>query len=802
MRGSPPTPYLSRIAMCVCVGLTLCAPLARGGVDLTTEVAVLVLAAVAAACAGFESPLVPRPTLALAAVLGWMTLQLLPIPTQAHGLSPGTASVFQLSLSELGRYPAARPLALDLPGGSREVAKATVCLLLLFASAACADSEQRRAALQRVLAISAVVVAWTVLGAALVGVGSLLAPSFPFVNSNHLAGFLELTGFLVLGQALQARRAARALWAVCFTTVVAVLMTTLSRGGIIAFLLGTAVFAAWTWRRHLVPEGTRALLALGSVCAGLISGALLALSPVVDQLATLRATSTSLKMDLWPHGVRLLRDHALLGIGRGAFPTVFQTYRDDFAQVTYTYLENEWLQALIDLGIPFGLLLLGTLAWIWVAAARRAASVVEVGLLVGMLCLGAHSLFDFSVELLGVGVPFSVGLGILMHGTRPLRVPRVGLVVVVIALCLVGLVGQLLFMRAEARLSALATSPVDRVMQDGSAVAAERPADYLPHAIVGVRLERAGRCNDALPWLRRAMLLSPMAPETHASLGRCLARGPFDAEARHEFALAVSLGHKEALRDAVRIWPSLEDLYRIAGNTPDALLALAEALVPDRGPDAQLALARLHAEFLDDRAALPLARVALRNGDLSTALLAARDFQRAAPNDPEGYKVAGYALAAQGDSNTARQELQRGLQHSPGSAVLLEVLVAWAIKDQQFTEARQLANQVALRSARDLATRHTLLAKILLAQARLLEAIGELEAATVATPGDPYLFMFLAQTRERAGQTYEAIAALERAAALHSAPREEIATRLARLRRRDVPGKASAADSSTPGREP
>ena len=784
MRAGPSSrSHLSRLALCLCAALVVVAPLARGGVDLPTEVAVLVLAAVAAACAACRYPFFSWSTAALAVVLGWMTLQLIPVPWQAHAVSPGAVSVFQLSLAELARYPAARPLALDLPASHRETAKATACLLLVIASAAYADTGRRKALLLRVLAASAVTVACVVLGGAVLGLAPLLMPSFPFVNANHLAGFLELTGFIVLALALEAKGGARLLWVVCFVAVVTVVVVSLSRAGIIVFGVGVAVFAIWTWKRRLAPPRTRAILLAGSVGAGLTAGAVLALSPALAELGSLTTSPAMLKFNMWPQGLAVLRDHAITGIGRGAFPTVFQAYRHDLARVVFTHLENEWLQALIDLGLPFGLFLLGALLWVWLAAARRATSIPEVGLLVGMLCLGIHSLFDFSIETLGVAVPFSVALGLLMCGARRIRVGRGILLGFVVVTASLGVAHQLRYGRAEARLAALTSSPLERLRQEGADVVADRPADYFPHAMVGVRLAQAGQCRDALPWLRRAMLLASLVPEPHAALGRCLARGPHDEQAKQEFGLAVALGDTAALATAVQVWTSLDDLYPIAGNTPDGLLALANALPPERSADAQLVLTRLLEEFVDERAALPLARVALRNGDLDTAVDAARRHQGVDSSEAEAYKIAGTALAKQGESAAARAEIERGLQVSPGSAELLTVVVAWEIAERKLREARLHALEIEPRSQRDVAIRHTLLAKILLARSRLPEAIVELQAAVVATPDDPWLFLFLGQLRARAGRTGEAIAALERAAALPGAPSEEIAARLAEVRR-------------------
>jgi tetratricopeptide (TPR) repeat protein len=777
----------SSVALGLLALAVITAPLARGGVDLPVEVGLLVLCAGAAGVAVTTRPNVTGHVVALAAVLAWMTIQLLPIPIPLHSLSPATTSMFRLTLADIGRYPSARPFSLDLANGHREVAKATTCLLAAIAAASFANTRRRKMFLLRMLGLSGVAVAGAVLACALLGLTSPIVPALPFVNPNHLAGFLNLTGFLALGQSLRASGRARAVWAVCFAAVAAVVFASLSRAGIIAFSLGIGVFTLWIWRRRLVPDRSRAVLLFLVVGGAIATAALLALHPVIQELRSIQPTETSFKVNLWPMGVRVIRDFPLTGVGRGAFATVFQAYRHDFDLVTFTHLENEWLQPLIDLGIPVGLLLLGTLMWAWFTAARRTTSVTEVSLLVGMLALAVQLGFDFSVEILGVGVPLSVSLGLLLSHRARLALPitaRLGFVLVVFAAALLHVQA---FREAERRLRDLGSAPIDLIADRGSDVVADRPADYLPHLVAGARLAEAGRCKEALPWLRRTELIAPGVPEAHAYAGRCMAREPSSEGAVQEYALAFALGQRAVLSDAVSRWSSLRVLTRIGGSTPDGLLALGEALSADRPSDAKEVLEKLTLDFRDERAWLPLARVALKVGDLDLALRAAREQERAAPLDPEGYVAAANALAAGDDAAGARAEVERGLEAIPGATPLIGVLVAWDIKDGRFAEARRRAFDIAPRTPFDLASRHVLLAKVLAAQQRIPEAVAELEAAVDAQADDPRLLIFLADLRARLGLTDEAVAALERAAALPGGPTREIMDRLESLRQAQQP---------------
>jgi Flp pilus assembly protein TadD len=737
----------------------------------------------------------PLAALPLLLVLAWSALQLLP-------LSGGVA------------------ISLDPPASGRELAGAAARLLAFLAGFAVAGTRRRRELVLVAFGLSGLAVALVVLGAALLGLGPLLEPRAPFVNPNHLSGFLCLTAFPVLGLALRRHGQARLLWLMGFVVVVAALFVSLSRGGIGAFFGGVAVFlllAAWQVRPDGEPPHPWRWAALAGLSVALGAVAYLALEPVVRELSTLRTAGEDEKLGFWRPALALLREHPLGGIGRGSFVTVFPALKTDPAVTTYTHLENEWLQPLVDLGLPVGLLLVVTLGLGWLAAARRRdLSSVEVGLLAGTAAVAAQNLVDFSLEFSGVGVPFMVALGLLTRGGggggrggggdgegsrsggserlseqlggllgwRP-RLRWRWLAAGVAATLLLAGAGAA-FWRAhptEEEALAVARAP------DAAAAAALADealrwhrADYVPAATVGARWVLEGRCAPAMPWLTRAMALNPTASEPHQYAARCLAAAGQGALARREYRLALLYGSPTALGEAADRFDSVEELLQVVPDTGDGLMALGYLLLSRQRPlDAASVFRRAVEGSLDARALVPLAGALQAAGELEEALEVALRRTAETPGDPQGWRVAAAVLVAEGYDDEARATLERGLTFSPGSPALVEALVYRSLSERRPAEARRLAESMAARTPQEQALRHLLVAATLGAQGRLGEAIERARSAVTALPDSAWPLMALASYCQQGGRIDDAIAAVERASSLPGQRREDYQARLDEL---------------------
>jgi O-antigen ligase len=124
-------------------------------------------------------------------------------------------------------------------------------------------------------------------------------------NPNGLAAFLVVAGLL----SLEARRLPLARAALCGV----LLFLTGSRSGALAFVVGLAVVAFVEWRRrHVTAKG----LALTTAFVGALTVVFLT---VPFERLPWRTRDT--RSDVWATSFGLVQDHAVLGLGGGAFPS-------------------------------------------------------------------------------------------------------------------------------------------------------------------------------------------------------------------------------------------------------------------------------------------------------------------------------------------------------------------------------------------------------------------------------------------------------------------------------------------------
>jgi tetratricopeptide (TPR) repeat protein/O-antigen ligase len=746
-RSSPPR--ASTVGAALLAALLVALPLLKGGVGPRTELAAAALALLALLLAARGTGRAPWAGAVLLLPLGVALLQVVPLAG--------------------GRF-----VSLDPPASGRALATLVTGWAGLVAAWHLGAGKRRRDLALHGLAGAGLAVAGGALGLALAGLQPLLAPTFPFPNSNQQGGFAALTALVILGLALRARGQARLVWLLGFALVAAEVFLSLSRGAIAAFLGGAGLFillAAWREPR----PGEQAHRARRALAAGLVLAlgvaAYLALDAVISELRTVRLLDDAEKLVLWRPGLQLLRDHPLLGIGRGAFETAFAAYKTGTEAVTYTHLENDWLQPLIDFGVPAGLLVVATFAWLWLRAAwRRELSWPEVGLLAGTAAMAAQGLVDFSLERPAAALAFSVALGLLQRGERAFPLGFRPVAVTAGGLGLATVAGMWLWQAhpLEEVAASVAQAPSAALAEArGRELSRWHPADWLPPATVGARWVEEGRCAPAMPWLLQAMRLGPTAPEPHLYAARCLAASGQDAFARREYRLAHLYGSAEALGEAARRWTSVEDLLQVAPQSADGLLALAGVLRgQDRRADATGLLRRVLDEYREARALVPLAAAALEAGDPEEGLALARRRETEAPLDPEGWRLAALALDKLGRGEEAGAELEKGLARLPGSPPLVATQVSRALAVGRHSEAKRLAEGMAARTPAELAQRQAYVAAALAAQGRLSEAIERARSAVAALPDDAGPLLTLSAYCEQAGRYDDAIAALEHAASL------------------------------------
>lgn len=742
-------------------GLVILCPLALGGAPTWVLWPLVGLAAVAFALAGVgarrlgHSLHVPLLTLPLVAGAGLCLLQLLPLPSGLLGwVSPEAASLREFALVPLG-LTSARPVSLDPPATWRALAGYVAYALAFIAAVEVCRSRHSRRRLLATLAFTGA--ALTVVGLlhSLLGVTQLFGlrafahaqPPLvtPFGNPNHLAGFLGLASTVGMGLTLTSELRGRGvLFAGAALLSGAGVLLSLSRAGILCFVLGQALLAGWmlyerqrTGRaeRSPLPKGraTAVVVVLGAtLAAGGFVGweKLVAEAASADSVEELRQSS---KVELWPRMVEAARAFTVLGMGRGAFESAFPRYQTEPNPNTLTHPENAVLQLGAEFGVS-GLLLLAGWVWGFLRLLRRERlGGAEVAVLAGIAALGLHNLFDFSLELPACAVAAWVALAAVARPeereptaaagpTWRLAPSRaLGVAAALVLLAGVGLVaGRHTLAGAEEELTALIQSraPLSQVRARALALIDRHPSDYLLYSLAGSAHAAGGKASaeDALAFVNRALYLRSVDADAHRIAARALLALGRRSQGFLEYRLAYESGDEQVLaREALAQTRTLEELQRLTPEDPRVVAALAQTL-QFRAERQEQALAWLGwaREFFEQRlrerspegprprfGARDLdvlweheARLHLIRSELSQAEALCAELELRAPDALGPLMLRAEILRAQGHRAEAIQQLDRLLPRFPGKVELAFELTRQLLEARLTRRAREVLQQV------------------------------------------------------------------------------------------------------------
>ncbi len=297
----------------------------------------------------------------------------------------------------------------------------------------------------------------------------------------------------------------------------------------------------------------------------IVAGALLAGLFVATPLGT-RAVTES-RVDEWRVATRVIADHPVFGVGPEGYRTMVPRYvdaayvRDYGVDVIPDRAHNGVLDVMAIGGVPAGLAYLGLLVLVVVRAvsAIRRRDPVEVALGAALIAYATQQLFLFPLQELDP--VFWVLAGLLFARDPALtrvgvRVPRVGVVVVVVATAAAGVMG-LREVGADRALARAADAPGATGLAEADHATRLRP-DSIRTWFVAARVAARG---DALTDVDVAIDRS----------GRGLERSPSDPALRKEYArLLAARAQRSGLPADVDRARRVIDAYLVdAPNDPE-----------------------------------------------------------------------------------------------------------------------------------------------------------------------------------------------------------------------------------------
>jgi O-antigen ligase len=398
-----------------------------------------------AACLALaRAPRANRATVILTLLLGWMLLQLVPLPpTLVALLSPYRYHALQAARTALGQAPLAW-----MPLSAAPAATLDGLLFVVPAMAAfLAAGEMARWWARRMWLVAApvLVLAWleAVLGLAQFFFMRMAGPNAAsvtgtYVNYDHFAGLLEMAFPLAIVGALSTRdplaRIPAALRTSAMLAVAACLLMgiilSLSRMGVVSTLTAAAgvlvalVFSLprrrrWLW---LVP-----------IAIPLLILATLSTRELVLRFADLTATqeiSKDVRVQIWTDTLHVIAAYRWTGCGLGAYERGLYQFKTAAPTNTVDYVHNDYLQMAAELGIPGMLLLAALTVWVLGRTLRVVIFVrgspnwtLACGLLGAFLAIAVHSLADFNLYVPANALAFAWLAG-LSTGLVPGPSPR------------------------------------------------------------------------------------------------------------------------------------------------------------------------------------------------------------------------------------------------------------------------------------------------------------------------------------------------------------------------------------------
>jgi hypothetical protein len=394
--------------------------------------------------------------------------------------------------------------------------------------------------------------------------------------------------------------------------------------------------------RPQTPRGGRVALAIAVVAATAI-GVSLAAPRVAQNVGATREIELShplsnpqSKFYVWNGAGELAMRYPWTGVGRGAFEQAYTQVSFHGGDIRYQWVENGYLEALVDWGAPVALLLAVLAGWALVIALRRLASdPLGCGALGAIVALAVHDAADFSVEVPGIALPALALLATLFarrsseaEGGRRMVSVRWPYFLAPAACAAVAIVafGQRLAGdegRAFAARAARDDIPAQTIVAKGQELVARHPADWIAPLAMGQRLARAGD-PEAMRWLNVAVTLNPTHPTPHLVAAELLARYGKKSQALLEYRTAI-LNTIEPLPIWKRVlarWPATDDLIAATPEDAHKLYTLAYWIRKNqnRPRDAERILDKILTFAPRDVDTLrALAELAIEEGDVAKA---------------------------------------------------------------------------------------------------------------------------------------------------------------------------------------
>ncbi len=249
-----------------------------------------------------------------------------------------------------------------------------------------------------------------------------------FGNHNHLAGYLEMVIPLMLALFLTRTRRGPFLMILLSATImlIACQILTLSRGG--WFSLGISMtFMTLVLMLHKRFRSKK-LLALVFASFSVVLFFVLSGTDIFIRALSITDEETVLGMGgrviIWKGTLAMMKDYLLIGIGPGAFATIFPQYQIAGSAARFYQVHNDYLH----FGVELGLLFFPLLGWLFFSlfntgrkkqqSSSRQVWGISLGAMTGIVAILVHSFVDFNLHIPANAILFTVLAALVVGGPK------------------------------------------------------------------------------------------------------------------------------------------------------------------------------------------------------------------------------------------------------------------------------------------------------------------------------------------------------------------------------------------------
>lgn len=246
-----------------------------------------------------------------------------------------------------------------------------------------------------------------------------------FYLYNHYAGFLSMSGLIVLAGIFSSRRTGgftrrkglQIVLGVLFAMIIGMaLLASRSRLGVLSGVVGGVLFAVLILRRARGLESRWVAyapwIALG---VALLAGLWFGIDRLIERY--LQLPDHTDRFQIWAALFDLPLGVWVVGTGASSFLEVFKLVHPSGLAPSYWRAHNDWLQFVLEFGLLASLVVGLTMVWWFRRAACHASgySMLQLGALSALVVQSVHSLGDFDLQIPGAALVFWVALGLVAN---------------------------------------------------------------------------------------------------------------------------------------------------------------------------------------------------------------------------------------------------------------------------------------------------------------------------------------------------------------------------------------------------